>query len=273
MNASWNIISPNDIELIKADSTVRTVEFHRELASTNDLALNRATLEELDTPLLVLTAFQTAGRGRGNNQWWSGPGSLAFSLVIDTDKYEPTGAWNPRLSLTTALSIHDALRECVPLEDIQLKWPNDVYLGSRKVAGILLERPATRPDRLVVGIGININNSFSEAPEQIRAVATSLYDASGRHFVTRDILRAILKHLVRRYQEEAADELCLAEEWREHCMLRNRIVHVALGKRIVSGVCHGIDDQGALIIEAGSNFVNLKSGTIQRVEDSGADVG
>ena len=84
MNAARNIISTNDIELIKADSIVRTVEFHRELPSTNDLALQLATLVELDTPLLVLTEFQTAGRGRGSNQWWSAPGSLTFSLVIDT---------------------------------------------------------------------------------------------------------------------------------------------------------------------------------------------
>ena len=272
MNASQNIISPGDIELIKADSSVRTVEFHRELPSTNDLALNRATLEELDTPLLVLTAFQTAGRGRGSNQWWSAPGSLTFSLVIDTERYEPAGTWGPRLSLTTALCVHDALREFVPLRNIRLKWPNDVYLGSRKVAGILLERPSARPDRLVVGIGININNSFSEAPEQIRTVATSLYDATRRHFVLRDVLRTILKHLSRRYQELAADELSLADEWRDHCMLRNRNVHVALGKRIVSGVCHSIDDQGALIIETGSNFLNLQSGTVQRVESGGADV-
>ena len=64
MNARWNIISPNDIELIKADCAVRTVEFHRELPTTNDLALQRATLEELDASLLVLTEFQTVGRGR-----------------------------------------------------------------------------------------------------------------------------------------------------------------------------------------------------------------
>ena len=272
MNAARNIISTNDIELIKADSIVRTVEFHRELPSTNDLALQLATLVELDTPLLVLTEFQTAGRGRGSNQWWSAPGSLTFSLVIDTGKYKSKGAWDPRLSLTTALAMRDALRECVPLSDIQLKWPNDVYLGSRKVAGILLERPATRPDRLVVGTGININNSFSKAPEQIRTIATSLYDASGRHFVLRDVLRTILKHLAQRYQELAADELCLAEEWRDHCMLRNRTVHVALGERIICGVCHGIDDQGALIIEADSTLHCLQSGTIQRVEGGGADV-
>jgi BirA family biotin operon repressor/biotin-[acetyl-CoA-carboxylase] ligase len=272
MNATRNIISPNDIEIIKADSFVRTVEFHRELPSTNDLALQRAALEDLDTPLLLLTELQTAGRGRGNNQWWSAPGSLTFSLVIGTVGYESTGAFDPRLSLATALAMHDTLQEFVPLSDIRLKWPNDVYLGSRKVAGILLERPATRSDRLVVGIGVNINNSFSEAPEQIQAIGTSLYDASGTHHVPGDVLRTILKRLVVRYKELATGELRLVEEWREHCMLRNRTVHVASGNQTISGLCHGIDDQGALIIEAGSTLHRLKSGTIQRVEGSEADV-
>ena len=267
MNATRKIISANDIEIIKADSFVRTVEFHRELPSTNDLALQRAALEELDTPLLVLTEFQTAGRGRGHNQWWSAPGSLTFSLVIDADRYESSGTCDPRLSLATALCMHDALHQFVPFSDIRLKWPNDVYLGSRKVAGILLERPASRSDRLVVGIGVNINNSFSEAPKQIRATGTSLYDASGTYHVPGDVLRTILKRLVLRYEELAADELRLAEEWREHCMLRNRTVHVASGKRTISGLCHGIDDQGALLIEAGSTLLRLKSGTIQQVEE------
>jgi BirA family biotin operon repressor/biotin-[acetyl-CoA-carboxylase] ligase len=271
MNARPKHISLKDIELIKADSFVQTIEFHRELPSTNDLALQRATLEELDTPLLVLAEFQTAGRGRDHNQWWSAPGSLTFTLVIDTDRYEPTGACDPRLSLATALSVHDALQECIPLSDIRLKWPNDVYLGSRKVAGILLERPATRPDRLVVGIGVNINNSFSEAPEQIRATATSMCGESGTYHVPSEVLRTILKRLVLRYEALAADELSLAEEWREHCVLRNRTVHVALGKRIISGLCHGVDDQGALIVEAGSTLLSLQSGTIQRVEESGVD--
>lgn len=125
---------------------------------------------------------------------------------------------------------------------------------------------------LVVGIGVNINNSFSEAPKQIRATGTSLYDASGTYHVPGDVLRTILKRLVLRYEELAADELRLAEEWREHCMLRNRTVHVASGKRTISGLCHGIDDQGALLIEVGSTLLRLKSGTVQRVEGSGVDV-
>ena len=86
------------------------------------------------------------------------------------------------------------------------------------------------------------------------------------------MLRTILKRLVLRYEELAADELRLAEEWREHCMLRNRTVHVASGKRTISGLCHGIDDQGALLIEVGSTLLRLKSGTVQRVEGSGVDV-
>jgi len=267
MNSSSNIISPDDIEFIKANSFVRTVEFHRELPSTNDRALHLAAHEDLQTPLLVLAESQTAGRGRGSNQWWSTTGSLTFSLVISADEYDPTGVFDPRLSLITALAVHDALCEYDLPREIQLKWPNDVYLGARKVAGILLERPATRPDRLVVGIGININNSSSEAPEQIAEIATSLYETSGTYYAQRDVLCMILKYLAVRYQELAASELGLAEQWHERCFLRGRSVNVASGNRMLTGICHGIDDQGALLLHTDTGLNRVLSGVVQRIED------
>ena len=153
------MISDSDIELIKANSFAQAVEFHRELPSTNDLALRRAMHDELQTPFLVLAGFQTAGRGRGSNRWWSAPGALTFSLVLDTRRESPTGACAPRFSVTTALSLHDALSQYAPPGEIRLKWPNDVYLGPRKVAGILLEQSSACLNRLVVGVGINVNNS------------------------------------------------------------------------------------------------------------------
>ncbi|MCA9419132.1 MAG: biotin--[acetyl-CoA-carboxylase] ligase, partial [Candidatus Omnitrophica bacterium] len=150
MNEETNAFSASDIESIKSESFVRTVESYRELASTNDLALQRATIEALDTPLLVIAERQTAGRGRGGNQWWSAPGALTFSLLIDRETLDLREASDPRLSLTTGLAVSDALVDILPIGDFQLKWPNDIYLESRKVAGILLERSSTTPNRLVV---------------------------------------------------------------------------------------------------------------------------
>ncbi len=256
------MISASDLELVKADAFVRAVEFHRELPSTNDLALQHATHEELDTPFLVLTEYQTAGRGRGGNKWWSAPGALTFSLVLDTSisTDAPTGACDPRLSVTTALSLHDALSQYVPPGDVRLKWPNDVYLGSRKVAGILLEQSSACPGRLVVGVGINVNNSLSAAPDEIRQRATSLYDRNGAQYPLHDVLRTVLKQMARRYEMLAANTLRLSIQWQELCLLRTHFVSVTSGERIVTGLCSGIDDQGALLIHNDSGVHQLMSG-------------
>ncbi len=260
------MFSARDIEIIKDDSFVRTVEFHPELPSTNDLALQRAASDNLHTPLLVLTDFQTAGRGRGENQWWSAPGALTFSLVIDATKYEPTGKFDPRLSVTTALALQDALSEYVPPGQIQLKWPNDVYLGSHKVAGILLERSSTCPNRLVVGVGINVNNALTAAPDEIRRRATSLHDTSGTHYPLCEMLRTVLRQIAHRYQSMAADTLQLAAEWWESCLLRTHFVSITSGRRTISGICNGIDDHGALLIQNDSGIHKLLSGVVQDVQ-------
>ena len=260
------MISTSDIELVKADSFVRAVEFHRELPSTNDLALQRATHGALDTPFLVLAEFQTAGRGRGGNTWWSTPGALTFSLVLDARHDAPTGACDPRLSVTTALALHDALSGYAPPGELRLKWPNDVYLGSRKIAGILLERSSACPDRLVVGVGINVNNSLSAAPDEIRHRATSLHDRRGAPYPLGDVLRTVLKRMAQRYQMLAADTLRLAVEWRELCLLYTHAVSVTAGQRMVTGICNGIDDQGALMIHNESGVHRFLSGVVRRVE-------
>lgn len=266
MNGIPNSLSLSDIELIKTDSFVRTVEFYHELPSTNDLALERMMIEELETPLLVLAEFQTAGRGRGGNLWWSVPGALTFSLVIDRNECELMEASDGRLSLTTALAIFDALREYVPRCDIRLKWPNDVYLDSQKVAGILLERSSMSPARLVVGMGINVNNSLSAAPDEVRARATSLYDATGRNYPLCDVLRRILKWLVVRFRMLAADDPRLAVEWQQYSFLHDHIVRVTSGQRLIEGVCRGIDDQGALLVQTHAGLQRLLSGIVVHVE-------
>lgn len=258
-------ITPNDIDLIRSESFVRTVDLHRELPSTNDLALERATFSELETPLLVLAERQTAGRGRGDNQWWSAPGALTFSLVLDRQAWDLTGASDARLSLTTGLAVYDALRDFAPRSDIRLKWPNDVYLDGRKVVGILLERSSIAPNRIVVGVGVNVNNSLSTAPDDVRARATSICDAIGESPALGAVLLRILMRLSVRYRMLAANDPNLVVEQREACFLRNRTVEVISGNRLVKGECRGIDEEGALMIQTSSGLERLFSGVVNHV--------
>ena len=173
----------------------------------------------------------------------------------------------PQLSLATALGVCDALGETFPGGKFQLKWPNDVYLNDRKVAGILLEVPPVRRDRVVVGIGVNVNNSLAAAPPEIHASATSLVDATHRPYRLADVLLAMLSSLQVRYESLASGRLDLARVWSERCWLQGEMVEVKLGRETFAGVCQGLDRDGALLVLVADRSAPRRflSGTVRRV--------
>src|SRR5690606_23569450 len=135
--------APFDLQRIRDETLVRTIDFHWELDSTNSQAIRMLEQSELPTPLLVLAETQTQGRGRGQNRWWSAPGALTCTLVAPLDKLPADRL--PQVSLTTGLAVCQAVESLAPQADLGIKWPNDVYLDDRKLAGILIELPPSRP--------------------------------------------------------------------------------------------------------------------------------
>ena len=136
------LLSRYDAEELAHCTFVQSVHFFDQVPSTNDAALSKAQ-QLIDLPALFITPQQTAGRGRGSNRWFSPRGALTFSLVIDPSTFRKERAHWPQLSLWTALGIRDAIAGFTPNFDVQVKWPNDVYLEQRKVCGILIEGLAT----------------------------------------------------------------------------------------------------------------------------------
>lgn len=263
-----------DLVRLRRETSIADVEFHTELESTNNRATNLAGQVDLATPLLVLAERQTAGRGRGNNVWWSAPGSLTFSLLFDaTTIGVPIDHW-PQVSLSAALAIRQTIAELLPGESVQVKWPNDVFLGGRKVSGILVEIPPVRPEKLVVGIGVNVNNSFAAAPAELRLIATSLIDIAesardGENAICNALpydLTALLIQLLRHLSEELCkleqSPTSLAARWRPHCFLHGRTIHVSAGPTNYVGHCQGIDDTGALVLVNESGLQRFISGVV-----------
>ena len=195
-------------------------------------------------------------------------GALTLSLVLDRTQLQLSSEQLPQLSLATALGVCDALVETFPDGRFQLKWPNDVYLSDRKLAGILLEVPPARRDRVVVGIGVNVNNSLAAAPEEIRNLATSLIEAAQREQRLVAVLLAILQGLKSRYAALADGTLDLPQAWRERCWLQGEMVVVALGREHITGLCHGLDKDGALLVQRPGEPAarRLLSGTVRRCE-------
>jgi BirA family transcriptional regulator, biotin operon repressor / biotin---[acetyl-CoA-carboxylase] ligase len=202
-----------DADAIRAATFIRQIEIHDTLGSTNDRALELARDPEIELPALVVARSQTAGRGRGKNVWWSAEGALTFSILL-----EPTalgiGAPNwPQLSLASGVAICDALSEDLAPQNakrelqsgrLRIKRPNDVLLDGGKVAGILIESPgglAPAKDRLIIGIGINVNNAWSQIGTDLKVSGTSLCDITGRkHHLEPIVIRLMVGLRTRLYQ-------------------------------------------------------------------------
>lgn len=249
------MITADQCKRIRDETFVSQVEFHSELASTNDVAMERSAEGKLPKPLLVVTGSQTAGRGRGANRWWSSKGALTFSLLLDS---APTSTSLP-ISLAVGIAVCDTVQALTGESAFRLKWPNDVYHSGRKIAGVLIERPSQMSGDLVVGIGLNVNNSMESAPEEIASIATSLCDVSGRIYE----LDTVLVHLISQLEQIMGMEPSqLHDRWQQLCMLTDKDVVVNAGNQQCAGRCLGIDENGALIVETLKGQEKCVSGVV-----------
>ncbi len=206
--------------------------------STNDESRRLAENGAADG-LVVVAERQTEGRGRRGAAWFSPPGeSLAFSLLVRPQ--EPKPLW-PRLALAAGL----AVAEAVESRGIAcgIKWPNDVWVDDRKVAGVLVE--AGR-DFAIVGIGLNVN--AREFPAGVSEIATSLALADGREHPRDEVLAAILRRLENRRRQIGAAFPELLEAVRERCVLTGRTVMLTTSGGPKSGRVEGIGDSGELLL-------------------------
>lgn len=248
---------------------VRSVVDRDEVDSTSDLARAMVLAGWSAFPLLVRARRQSRGRGRGENSWWSDRGSLTFTLVVDPAALGLTPAHEPRVALAAAVAVVDAVAAFVPPgKPLGIRWPNDVEAGGRKLGGILPEKVVSPGGpRLLIGIGLNVLTRLEHAPPDVRALAASLAeDASpvdegpepDRILVsTLAGLEAVLPRLTR-------NDPSLAEHWASLDLLAGGPVRVDLGPRTVSGRGAGIDAEGALLVDTGTETVRLLGGRVLR---------
>jgi BirA family transcriptional regulator, biotin operon repressor / biotin---[acetyl-CoA-carboxylase] ligase len=211
---------------------------HRLTDSTNERAKQLAAAGA-SHGTLVTADEQTAGRGRQGRAWTAAPGSAVLMSLVLRELDE-------RLPLTAAVAIADAL----PVE-ATIKWPNDVWIQGRKVAGILVEgRP--QDGWAVLGVGLNVGTE--RFPAELEETATSLRLAGVETTVARvldDLLRSLSRWL-------GAPPGRVLEAWRSVDALRGERVRWTGGE----GVADGIDDSGALRVETSAGPVTLDAGEV-----------
>jgi BirA family transcriptional regulator, biotin operon repressor / biotin---[acetyl-CoA-carboxylase] ligase len=241
---------------------IARVETYQSLASTQDRAHEVARSGEPGPlPLLIVAEQQTAGRGRGANRWWTGPGSLAFSLLFDPADWQLSRQPLPERSLAVGVAIVETVRPIAAGHAVGLHWPNDVFAAGKKLAGILID---VLPDgQHVVGIGLNVNNSFDGAPPEVSARATSLCELGGRTFDRTTVLLDLLANLEAAVRESAAQPEHFGGRFQDLCLQLGQQLTIEVGAQRTVGRCAGIAPDGALILETASGWQKFYSGVLR----------
>ena len=203
---------------------------------------------------VAVAEHQTAGRGRSSRRWDDAPSTaLLFSVLLRA----PAEAPLPQLSLVAGLAVATAIENESGLRAM-VKWPNDVLLEGRKVAGILLE--ASSP-LIVCGIGINVNQGEDDLPAETRMPATSLRIATARSFDRGALLAAVLAELERHYDTWLVDGLAgLLDELEQRNVLRGHSVRV--GDRAGTAGAIAADGRLTLVLDRG-DVVLVESGEVE----------
>jgi BirA family biotin operon repressor/biotin-[acetyl-CoA-carboxylase] ligase len=240
-------LAPELVEPLLEGRFGRPYEFHLVADSTQDLF-------DADAPegAVVSADEQVVGRGRRGRAWTAPPGtSLLFSIALRP----PAGRRLPELSLVAGVSVADAVEEALGLS-AQIKWPNDVLVNRRKVAGILAEK---RGDAVVVGIGVNVNQTREQLPAETPIPPASLRTLDGVERPRAPLLaRALarLEHQYDRWLEGGLDAIYVDLGSRD--FLRGRRVTVDG----VTGTALQIDRAGRLELEVGGEHRTVESGEV-----------
>ena len=200
---------------------------------------------------VAVAEHQTAGRGRSGRVWEDEPSrALLFSVVLQPDGDAPL----PQLSLVAGVAVAAAVEATAGVET-GVKWPNDVLVDGRKVAGILLEASGAK---VVCGIGINVNQERDELPTETRTPATSLRVATGRALDRGRLLAAVLAELEARYGRWLAEGLAgLTTELEARNVLAGRAVIIDGSAGTAGAIAPDgrltvvLDDGGVVLVESG----------------------
>jgi BirA family biotin operon repressor/biotin-[acetyl-CoA-carboxylase] ligase len=228
---------------------------YESLPSTNN-EVARLAAQGAEEGLAVVADEQTAGRGRMQRTWVSPKGAgLYFSILLKPEI--SMNRW-PLVTLMAALAVAEALQESCSLAT-DIKWPNDLLAGERKICGILAEVIDTDSGRVIVlGIGINLTNQAFL--EELAGRAISVAEATGRRPDREAILKALLQALARWYlllHEDGGSERMLAAWASRSSYADGKFVKVMNGDEAVTGLTRGLEPDGALRLELPTGAVKV----------------
>jgi len=244
-----NRTDPLDVDIIKADLQRGVIGteavVYESTSSTNDIAWEYADNPE-SSGVAVFAEVQIAGRGRGGNKWLSGKGESILCSVLLLDR--KCGA--ELLTLASALAVGECIVQYCGL-DAKIKWPNDVVVNGKKIAGILLEsRTGNDSSDYVIGVGINCHQQkdFFEESE-LQMPATSIDIESGQA-VERNLLAGALLRSIDKWVETAdSSSETVVAKWRQMSSQLGHRITVRYNRKHFTGNCIGLDPAEGLILQ------------------------
>lgn len=243
-------------DALAAHGLIAPLRYQLSVSSTMDLA-RTAGWDSVEGVCLFLADEQTAGRGRFGRRWVAPAGAnLTFTLLL-----RPKTARLQRLSMVAALAVADGVAAFSGVHPA-FKWPNDLQVGGRKLAGILIEAEfvGEQPRFALVGIGLNVNQETAAVPE-VRDIAVSLRDLLGHTLAREELLVALLISFHRWYEEPSA--AVVRDAWAARLVTLGQAIEVRFGDDIERGRAESVSESGALRLRRpDGSLVELPAGEV-----------
>ena len=234
-----NLIQTN----LKTERFGKQVEYYQRLESTNAEAWNLIKSGDAKNGMIIITDNQIKGKGRNGNSWFMAPSKgLAMSIILNQKLTIEEAELIP---ITVGVAIAKAIenRGAKP----QLKWPNDIFIDGRKCGGVLCESKISSNfiHSMVIGIGLNINETETDFPEPLRDRATSLSIATG-HSNQRELVCAIITTYFERAMEDLKANI---KPWENYCSHLDDLISFKQGNSEKEGTFKGINQHGHAMID------------------------
>ncbi|EGT3628892.1 bifunctional biotin--[acetyl-CoA-carboxylase] ligase/biotin operon repressor BirA [Morganella morganii] len=252
----------NPISLIDASRLVKSIDnrcfYFDEIVSTNGFMLSHTT--ELKNGDVCVAEYQSAGRGRRGRTWVSPYGHhLYFSLFWTF----PQGmAQAMGLSLVVACTLVEVLKS-FGVENIGVKWPNDIYLDNKKLAGILIEMSGQADSlcQLIIGVGVNMAMSEEQGKgiDQPWSDLSELVDMPDKTALVIELQKQ-LKRDIQLFEREGL--AAFKARWQAADLFYGREIRLLMGEKSVEGICRGVDEQGAVLLETADGVQAFIGGEI-----------
>ena len=266
-NKGYRIISAPDLMNQVELSSIRNTEwagqeiFYYDVTDSTNIRAKELAEAGHPSGTLVVADRQEAGRGRRGRSWDSPAGTGIFMTLLLKPEINPNNA--SMLTLVAAMAVARAMEPITGMQ-AQIKWPNDIVLGGKKVCGILTEMSAQFDyiNHIVIGIGINVHNqSF---PEAIASTAGSIFTETGKHIRRAELIEGILEQFEHYYDIflQTEDLSGIIKEYDEILANRNREVRVLDPREPFEGKAMGITKKGELIVDTWESRKLVSSGEV-----------